>query len=111
MKIKTLNYASKMQSITMQDIEVKEFETNEKMISYLLTRFDFDDKHTVFVYFYDSTDSNYLDAKVTRDRFEIIDYLRYSNYPDCFNVFECESYMDAVLYLRSYFEQSDLFEL
>jgi hypothetical protein len=113
MNKRTLNYASKMQSILMQDIEVTEFNSLAELILFVDSRFDFDDDATVYVYFFNSKNNDYLDAKITRYPEEIICYLQGSIIHNvdvtCFNVYECESYFEAIEYLRSYFEVSSIF--
>jgi hypothetical protein len=107
MKIR-LNYASKMQSVTGQDIEEKDFKTVNDLIYYLDERFDREDKKVVYLYFADSS-SESPKASITRIPDDIIEYCAY-NVAHSINVYECTSYVDALEFLKLYFETSSIYE-
>jgi hypothetical protein len=103
-----LTYASKIQSELLQDIEEKEFETNNARVDYLEERFDREDNKVVYVWFPDSSDE-YPKASITRIHDDIILYCEYDD-PSSLSVFECTSYLDALEYLKIYFETSSIYE-
>lgn len=110
--IKTqINYGSKMQSITNQDIEFKQFNSKYDAFVYLNDRIDFEDKNTVYVYFYKSDDDEYLEGHISRNPDAVLLYLEaiMKHSEVCLNVFECESYLGALNYLNLYFETSSLY--
>jgi hypothetical protein len=103
-----LSYASKMQSTLLQDIEEKEFKTNNERMKYLEERFDREDNKVVYVYFPDSSDES-PKASITRTPDDIMIHCEYDD-PTCLNVYECTSYIDALEYLKMYFETSSIYE-
>jgi C1A family cysteine protease len=103
-----LTYASKMQYVMLQDIEENEFETVDLLTDYLEERFDREDNKVVYVYFSDASDER-PNGSITRTPDDIIQYCTH-DVTHSINVYECTSYIDALRYLKTYFETSSLYE-
>lgn len=103
----TLNYASKMQNLTEQDIEETIFDADFELIDYLEERFDRDDEKVVYVFFSESS-SERPSACISREPDDIIKYCAYGVF-DALFVYECTSYSDALQYLNIYFESSSVY--
>ena len=108
------NYGSDVQSITGQDVELKEFESYEALYEYAVVRLS-SDHDCVYVAFFDGVQSfdsdEFPHAFIARHYSHLFRFLKTPVFQLpvlglIVNVFECTSYDDALKYLEGYFETS-----
>lgn len=110
-----LNFGSEIQSLTGQDIEIKEFETYSDLYDYATDRMSSNHYDCTYVAFFDGIlafDSNeFPHGFICRHYSQLFKFIKSPLFTMpaiglTLNVFEFSSYEDALKYLQGYFESS-----